>query len=118
MQYLLMIYTDEKAEVNSTPAEREAMLRDYGAFAREARAAGVYITGDELHPTSDALTVRVRHGQALTAPGPLAETKEQLGGYFVLNCDNQEEAAHWAAKIPSARHGAIEVRPIVDFNQT
>ena len=117
MQYLLMIYTDEKAEVDHNPAEREAMLQDYGAFARAARAAGIYITGDELHPTSTALTVRVRNGQTLTTGGPFAETKEQLGGYFVLNCDSPEEAAHWAAKIPGARRGVIEVRPIVDFNQ-
>lgn len=115
MQYLLMIYTDEKADVNSTPAEREAMLQDYMAFAREARAAGVYVGGDELHPTSAALTVRVRDGKALTSTGPFAETREQLGGYFVLNCNSPDEAARWAAKIPGARHGAIEVRPIVDF---
>lgn len=115
MQYLLMIYSDEKADVNSTPAEREAMLQDYFAFAREARAAGVYVTGDELHPTAAAQTVRVRDGQAITSTGPFAETREQLGGYFVLNCPSPEEAARWAAKIPGARHGAIEVRPIVDF---
>lgn len=115
MQYLLLIYTDEKAEINSTAADRDAMLQDYIAFAREARAAGVYIGGDELHPTSTALTVRVRDGQALTVHGPFAETHEQLGGYFVLNCNSPEEAAQWAAKIPGARHGAIEVRPIVDF---
>lgn len=115
MHYLLMIYTDEKADVNSTPAEREAMLQEYLAFAREARAAGVYVTGDELQPTAAALTVRVRDGKALTSTGPYAETREQLGGYFVLNCNNPDEAARWAAKIPGARHGAIEVRPIVDF---
>lgn len=115
MQYLLLIYTDEGAEVNQTPAEREAMLQDYIAFAREARAAGVYAAGDELHPTRTALTVRVRDGQVTTVPGPLAQAKEQLGGYFVLNCPSPEAAARWAAKIPGARQGAIEVRPIVDF---
>ncbi len=116
MHYLLMICTDENAEANSAPAEREAMLQDYFAFTREARAAGVYVTGDELRPTTAALTVRVRDGKILTAHGPFAETREQLGGYFVLNCNSPDEAAQWAAKIPGARHGAIEVRPIVDFS--
>jgi hypothetical protein len=117
MRYLILIYTDESAEVNQTAAERAAMLQDYLAFTREARAAGVYETGDELHPTRTALTVRVRHEQTLTAPGPVADTHEPLGGYFVLNCNSPAEAAQWAAKIPGARRGAIEVRPMVDFTQ-
>jgi hypothetical protein len=116
MHYLLLIYTDEKAEAESTAEARDAMLQDYFALVREARAAGVYVTGDELQPTRTALTVRVRDGQALTAHGPYAETREQLGGYFVLNCPSAEEAARWAAKIPGARHGAIEVRPIVEHS--
>jgi hypothetical protein len=115
MRYLLLIYTQEQAEVEASPAEQEAMMAAYFAFSKEVRQAGVMLGGEALQPTSTATTVRVREGKTLTADGPFAETKEQLGGYYVLECPNLDEAIEWAAKIPGAKHGSIEIRPLVEF---
>jgi hypothetical protein len=113
MQYLALIYTEEKMEAGKTPEELQQLLADYNAFTAEAQKAGVMIRGDALRPTDTATTVRVRGGKMLTTDGPFAETKEQLGGYYLLECKDLDEALHWAAKIPNARDGSIEVRPIV-----
>jgi hypothetical protein len=113
MRYLLLIYTKERAEV--VPAEQEAVMEAYFAFSREARQAGVMLTGEALQPTTTATTVRVREGKTLTADGPFAETKEQLGGFYMLECPNLDEGIEWAAKIPGAQYGSIEIRPLVDF---
>jgi hypothetical protein len=88
------------------------MYEQYTAFADAARAAGVLLGGDELDATRTATTVRVRDGQTQVVDGPYAETKEALGGYFVLECDSIDEALDWAAQIPGAQHGAVEVRAI------
>ncbi|MBK7895739.1 MAG: YciI family protein [Candidatus Promineifilaceae bacterium] len=115
MQYLLMIYTSEQQDAQRTPEESEANMGEYFAFTNEAREAGVMMAGDALHPTTAATTVRVRHGQISSTDGPFAETKEQLGGYYLLNCENLDEAIKWAAKIPGARDGSIEIRPVWEF---
>ncbi len=87
----------------------------YGAFGEAAQAAGVMLGGEGLQPTSTATTVRVRDGEALTTDGPFAETREQLGGYYLLDCKDLDEAIGWAAKIPGAQTGSIEVRPVMDY---
>lgn len=112
MRYLLMIYTDESGEEALAPEEERAMMAQYRAFFDEGTAAGVIEGGDRLRPTAAATVVRVRDGETLTTDGPYADTKEQFGGYFILKCADLDEALGWAAKIPGARRGAIEVRPI------
>jgi len=115
MHYMLLIYTQEQAEVEATPAEQEAIMNAYFAFSKEVREAGVMLGGEALQPTTTATTVRMRGGKMLTTDGPFAETKEQLGGYYMLDCPNLDEAIEWAAKIPGAAHGSIEIRPLVEF---
>ncbi len=113
MKYLLMIYSDEAASATMTPAEQEAEMQAYYAFNDEAGARA--LAGEALHPTSAATTVRVRDGQTLITDGPFAETKEQLGGFYLVEVANLDEALALAAKIPTAKNGSIEVRPIMVF---
>ena len=115
MKFMLLIYGDEKAWEAQDQADRAAVLAEYGAFTRAIEAAGVMRGGDELHSTASATTVRVREGRTLTTHGPFAETREQLGGFYVLECASLEDASRWAAQLPAARHGSVEVRPIVAF---
>jgi hypothetical protein len=112
MQYLALIYSEEDAWESLQDAERSAMYEQYAAFGRDGRAAGVVVAGDELGPTTDATTVRVREGQVSVTDGPYAEVKEALGGYYLLDCDTIDEAVDWAARIPAALHGAVEVRAV------
>lgn len=114
MQYLLLIYEDE-ALSPTTDEARTAMMGAYFAYTKELRDAGVFVGGDALHPIATATTVRVRDGRATTTDGPFAETKEQLGGYYLINVPDLDAALKWAAKIPAAHTGSVEVRPIVDF---
>jgi hypothetical protein len=117
MQYLALIYGDESGWEQLSQAEREEIYKHYTAFGEEARQAGVVKDGNELDSTSTATTVRVRGDETLVTDGPFTELKEALGGYYVLECDSIDEACRWAAKIPAAAHGAIEVRPVyVDPN--
>jgi hypothetical protein len=106
MEYLLMIYAD--------PAEKEEpqLLAGYGAFTQEVTQKGVLRGGNRLRRAPEAKTVRVRHGRTLTSDGPYAETKEQIGGYYLLDCQSFDEALEFAAKIPNAKNGCIEVRPV------
>lgn len=115
MKYMFLIYGEESNESQMTPAAREAMMADYFAFTREVSDQGILVAGDELKPTSTATTLRPRGNQLATTDGPFAETKEQLGGFYILECQDMDEAVGWAAKIPGAKHGSIEVRPIVNF---
>jgi len=117
MKYLLMIYSDEKAGANATKEELDAWMGEYLACTEAMQKAGVRLAGEALHPTSSATTVRVQNGKKVTTHGPFAETKEQLGGYYLLDCKNLDEAIEWAAKCPGARVGSIEVRPVMDFSQ-
>ena len=115
MKYLLLIYSDEKADANMSKEEADAWMGEYWAYTEAMQKAGVSLAGDALQPTATATTVRVQDGKKLTTHGPFAETKEQLGGYYLLNCNNLDEAIDWAAKCPGARAGSIEVRPIMEF---
>ena len=117
MKYLLMIYADEAADARKPAGEQEQEMKAYFAFSDEVRKAGAYVAGDALHPTATATTVRVRGGKLTTTDGPFAETKEQLGGYYLLECKDLDAAIQWAAKIPHASQGSIEIRPVVDFSQ-
>jgi hypothetical protein len=112
MQYMALIYGDEEAWTAFSDEERESAYDLYRAFARDAEAAGVMAGGNELGPTRDATTVRVRNDETLVTDGPYAEVKEALGGYFLLECESMDEALDWAARIPGAEHGAVEVRPV------
>jgi len=115
MRYLLLICTDESAGAAASPEEGQAMLEEYMAFSQAMAERGVLRGGDRLRATSDATTVQVRDSEVLTADGPFAETKEQIGGYFIVDCADLDEAVEIAALIPGARFGTIEVRPIVDM---
>jgi hypothetical protein len=115
MKYLLLIYSDEKADANMSKEEMDAWMGDYLAYTDAMQKAGVSLAGDALQPTATATTVRVKDGKKVTMHGPFAETKEQLGGYYLLNCNNLDEAIDWAAKCPGATVGSIEVRPIMEF---
>ncbi len=114
MKYVALIYTDHAREERMTPEEREADVAKYMAFSQEGRAAGKVVAGNELATVSSATCVSVRGGDLVVTDGPYAETREQLGGYYVLECDDIDEAVRLAAKIPGAVHGAIEVRPVYE----
>jgi hypothetical protein len=117
MQYLLLIYGDEKAAADMSKEAIDAEMGEYTAYTENLEKSGIMRAGEALHPTSAATTVRVQNGKTLTTHGPFAETKEQLGGFYLLDCNNLDEAIEWAAKCPGARGGSIEVRPVVDFSQ-
>lgn len=116
MKYLLQICYDEAAEARKSPKELEAEMGGYMSFTNAVKEAGILRGGEPLQPTTTATTVRVQGGQILTTDGPFAETKEQLGGFYLLDCKNLDEAIQWAAKIPHASQGAIEIRPVMDFS--
>lgn len=114
VQYLLLIYGEEPTE--EIPSEAiEAEMAEYSAFSRHVAERGALKGGEALHPTTTATTVRVRDGQTLTTDGPFAETKEALGGFYLVEAADLDEAIGYAARIPGARHGCVEVRPVVDF---
>ena len=115
MQYMLLIYDNESSMGSATEAERNAFMGEYGAYTEGLRAAGKFVAGDGLQPTSTATSVRVRDGERLVTDGPFAETKEQLGGYYLIEAASLDEALDWAAKIPSSRLGTIEVRPVMVY---
>jgi hypothetical protein len=115
MKYMCLIYDNEKRLADMSPEQMQALGAEYFAFTDEVKKAGVFVAGDALQPTSSATTVRVRSGKPLHTDGPFAETKEQLGGYYILDCKDLDEALRWAAKIPDARNGSVEVRPIQIF---
>ncbi|MEO5842769.1 MAG: YciI family protein [Acidimicrobiales bacterium] len=115
MRYLLLICTEESADLAMTPDEASARMAKYGDFGEEMGRRGLLQGGARLRPTSDATTVRVRDGEVVTFDGPFAETKEQMGGYYVVDCKDLDEAIEVAAKLPGAAEGCIEVRPIWDM---
>ena len=115
MRYLLLIYTNEQQDAQRTEEAQQANMGEYYAFTNAVQEAGVMAGGEALHPTTAATTVRVRNSQTTSTDGPFAETKEQLGGYYMLDCDNLDEAIKWAAKIPGAKEGSIEIRPVLEF---
>jgi hypothetical protein len=111
MQYMLLIYLDEQA---LSDTEREKCYQESGQLARDLDASGNYLAAAPLHPTSTATSVRVRDGKRFMTDGPFAETREQLGGYFLIDAENLDEALSIAARIPGARTGTVEVRPVME----
>ena len=112
MRYMALIYTNEATDAAPGTPEADARMAGYMAFGEEAGNAGVLLGGERLRPVADAHTVRNRDGAMLVSDGPFAETREQLGGYYILECKTAQEAASWAAKLPGAASGSIELRPI------
>jgi hypothetical protein len=118
MQYMLLIYSPP-SDWQSLPAEqRQAVMEAYGSFTEELQTSGKLVAGDALQPVSTATSVRVRDGETLTTDGPFAETKEVLGGYYLIDVETLDEALEWGAKIPGAQFGTIEVRPVVTDYET
>lgn len=113
MKYMLLIYHDEQTFDALTDTERQAVYADYRQLIGELQSAGKYLMGDELQPTATAQTIRVREGNPLITDGPFAETREQLGGFFLIEAADATEANAIAARIPSALTGSIEVRPVM-----
>ena len=114
-RYIALIYTDESREANVSPEEQQKIMAAYFQYTEDVRKAGVYVAGDALEGTNMATTVRLRDGKRQTTDGPFAETKEQLGGFYILKCKDLDEALDWAAKIPASEYGSIEVRPLMEF---
>jgi hypothetical protein len=113
MKYLLLMYANEAEAAAHTPPEKyQDAAQIWASMLKEMNAAGVLLSTGGVAPTSNATTVRVRNGKTLTTDGPFAETHEQLGGYFLVECQDLDEAVRWAAKIPTANFGSIEVRPL------
>ncbi len=118
MKYLCLIYDNEKKWETMSKEEYGAIFAEYGAFTTDIKASGHYIGGNPLQPTSTATTVRIRQGKISTTDGPFAETKEQLGGYYLVEAKDLNEAIQIASRIPSARDGSIEVRPIMNMSMS
>ena len=116
MQYLLMIYANEAEYAKIDPSTLQKVYEEYGAFTQGIVQSGNFKAGDRLQPTSTATTVRIRDGKTMMTDGPFAETREQLGGYYLVDAKDLDEALAIAAKIPGARFGSIEVRPIWVYN--
>ena len=116
MKYLCLIYENEKNWETMPPSDAEAIMKEYFAFTEDIRKNGKYVAGEALQPTPTATTVRVRNGKISTTDGPFVETKEQLGGFYLIDAKDLNDAIQVAARIPSARLGSIEVRPVVDFS--
>ena len=114
-KYAALIYGDMTQYANVSPEDGAKMMKAYEDYTQAIQSAGVMEGGEGLQPTNTATTVRVHNGEISTTDGPFAETKEQLGGFYILNCKDLDEAIEWAAKIPGARGGSIEVRPVIEF---
>jgi hypothetical protein len=113
MQYMLLIYDDETQWGRMSEEDRGGVMREYFEYTSQLRDAGAFASGGQLQPTATATTVRIQNGEQMVTDGPFAETKEQLGGFYIVEAETIDEAIEWAAKIPSARYGSIEVRPLV-----
>jgi hypothetical protein len=112
MKYLLLMYADESIGSNYSQEEWQAAAKTWAEFRREMSASGVLISSSGVSPGAKPTTVRVRNGKTLITDGPFAETHEQLGGYFLVDCKDLDEAIRWAEKIPTAKYGSIEIRPL------
>jgi hypothetical protein len=115
MRYMLLIYGDESGWGNLSEADQQTQMEKWFAYTEEMRSAGVSDMGDALQPTGTATTVRTKNGEPIVTDGPFAETKEQLGGYYLLDVADLDEAIKWASKCPAAPVGSIELRPIQEF---
>ena len=116
MQYLLLIYRNEAQQSQMAPADYEKLLAEYSTYTQSIIQSGHFKAGDGLQPTTTATTVRVRDGKTMTTDGPFAETREQLGGYYLVEAKDIDDAVALAARIPEAKRGSIEVRPVMIYN--
>jgi hypothetical protein len=116
MKYAFTIYTDETQRENATPEQMQQVSQAYFELTQEMEQKGVLVAGDGLYPTPTATTVRVRDGERNVTDGPFAETKEQLGGFYVLDVKDLDDAIEWAAKIPTAQFGSVEIRPVLVYD--
>ena len=117
MKYLCLIYEDESFWSKTPKQELDAIMGDFRAFSTTYKQSGHVLGGNALEPTATATTIRVRNGKMSTTDGPFAETREQLGGYYVLDVENLDEAIKWAYRCPGVKYGTIELRPILEFEQ-
>ena len=117
MRYLCLIYDNEKAWQQMSEADMQKGMAEYNAFTQSIKKSGNYVGGEALQPTTTAASVRVRNGKVSTTDGPYVETKEQLGGYYLITAKDLKDAVQVASQIPGAKHGTVEVRPIMEFNQ-
>ena len=117
MKYLLLLYGDEAQWADATPEDLQKSMDGYVALDKEVNEAGVLVSGEGLEPSSAATTLRVRDGETMLTDGPFAETREQLGGFYLLDCRDLDEAVEWAKKIPAAYDGSIEIRPVMNYDE-
>lgn len=117
MKYMLLLYGNTSQAPHYTPEEGRAARQGWFDLVADMKAAGVHLSNYGLAPVTDATTVRVRNGETRAINGSFAETDEQLGGYFLLDCKNLDEAKEWAAKIPHAKFGSIEIRPVITYTE-
>jgi hypothetical protein len=115
MQYMLLIYQNEAARARSSEKEMGEMFAAYGAYTKAMKDAGVFVAGDALDRSANATTVRIEAGKSKVLNGPYAETKEQLGGYYLIEAKDLDAALSWAARCPNVQHGVMEVRPILSM---
>jgi hypothetical protein len=115
MRYMLLIYGDEQEWAKAPPEARDAGFQEYTDYSKWLAHQGWMRAGDPLHGTDQATTVRVQGGERLVTDGPFAETKEQLGGYYIVECESLDDAIEAAARCPGAKHGSMEIRPIMDM---
>jgi hypothetical protein len=113
VQYLLLINDEEASWEAMPPGSRDAMMAEYMRYTDDLRSRGLLVAANQLQPSATATTVSVRNGETIVSDGPFAETKEVLGGYYLIDVDTLDDAIEWAAKIPSALVGHVEVRPVV-----
>ncbi len=112
VKYMLLDYADTSAAPQYSPEQARAAIQAWLDYVKEGKAAGVLVHNEALRPVTDATTVRIRNGKTLTSDGPFAETHEQLGGIFLLNCKDLDEAIAWTEKSPGAKYGSVEIRPV------
>ena len=115
MKFMFLLYGDESQWANATPQEIQQVMEAYDAFNTEVTDENAMVSGEGLETTGAATTVRVREGEPVLSDGPFAETREQLGGFYVLECADLDEAVRWASKIPAAQGGSVEIRPVMDY---
>jgi hypothetical protein len=116
MRYLCLIYSEEKRWTTAPASDRTAMMNEYGAFTNDIKKSGKFLAGEGLEATTTATTVRVRNGKVSTTDGPFAETKEQLGGFYLITAKDLNDAIQVAGRIPGAKVGSIEVRPVLEYS--
>ena len=117
MKYLLALFADESGWENATPEDMQAGMEPWNRFERELHASGARIAGEGLRPSMEAKTVKLADGGATVSDGPFAEMKEQLGGFYLIDVETEDEALEWAKKVPLRPGSSIEVRPVMDYEQ-